>query len=214
MAMVVDDDEWTTDLDGNDEPTDLPPDHVFDLPDLFDDLPDGFDAVIDADQSFSAESTDAITTTLDAAYLAGTQETRSAEVDLYDSGTTRHMTGFFHRLFNYVETDLVPIVTADKRSFHAVGKGDMYVYLPNRDKSTSRILLKDVLYSPKMGVTLVSISRIAGAGSTVVFTGNVCRIYTKNKEVIGEIKVENTIGGMRYSTTPQHGKFLDRLTFG
>ena len=41
-----------------------------------------------------------------------------------------------------------------------------------------------------MGITLISISRIAGAGSTVVFTGNVCHIYTKNREVIGEIKVK------------------------
>jgi hypothetical protein len=100
------------------------------------------------------------------------------------------MSGFFHRIFNYVETKPVPIITADKRPFHAIGKGDMYVYLPNRDKSNSRILLKDVLYAPDMGITLVSISRIAGTGATVVFTGNVCRIYSKDREVIGEIKVK------------------------
>ena len=56
------------------------------------------------------------------------------------------MTGFFHQLFNYTNTTPVPIVTANKRSFKATGKGDMYVYLPNRDKSNLRILLKDVLY--------------------------------------------------------------------
>ena len=30
----------------------------------------------------------------DAASLAGTDETRGAEVDLYDSGATQHMSGF------------------------------------------------------------------------------------------------------------------------
>lgn len=68
------------------------------------------------------------------------------------------MLGFFHRLFNYVDIAPVPIISADKRSFQAKGKGDMYVHLPNQDKPDSRILLKDVLYAPKMGITLVSIS--------------------------------------------------------
>jgi hypothetical protein len=45
---------------------------------------------------------------------------------------------------------------------------------------------------------LVSISRIAGAGSTVVFTRNVCRIYSKDWEIIGEIKVE---GGLYWVLT-------------
>ena len=107
----------------------------------------------------SADFQGSIMIELDAAYLAGTDETHSAEVDLYDSGTTRHMSGFYHRLVNYVDIDPIPIKTADKCSFHAIGKGDMYIYLPNRDQSNSKILLKDVLYVPRMGITLVSISR-------------------------------------------------------
>ena len=46
------------------------------------------------------------------------------------------------------------------------------------------------MYAPRMGITLISISRVAGAGSTVVFTGNICRIYLKDREVISEIKVK------------------------
>ena len=130
--------------------------------------------MIDVDQQSSYAPEDPVWINLEAAYLARSNETRSIEMDLYDSGTTRHMTGFFHQLFNYTDTTPVPIITADKRSFEATGKGDMYVYLPNRDKSNLCILLKDVLYVSEMGITLVSISRIAGAGSTVVFTGNVC----------------------------------------
>ena len=173
-----------------DELTDHSPDFVLDLPALFDGIDETLD---DADEVIDAVSADIqgpIMIELEAAYLAGTDETRNTEIDLYDSGTTRHMSGFHHRLINYVDIDPIPIRTADKHSFQATGKGDMYVYLPNRDKTNSRILLKDVLYAPQMGTTLVSISRIAGAGSTVVFTANVCRIYSKDRKVIGEIKVK------------------------
>ena len=191
MAMVIEDERATECFEETDERTEYPLDHVLDLPHLFDEIddsPDGIDEMIDVNQMISAQ--EPIKIDRDTAYLAGTDETRSAEVDLYDSGTTRHMTGFYHRLINYVDVDPIPIITADKRTFQAMGKGDMYIYLPNRDKSNSRILLKDVLYAPRMGITLISISRVAGAGSTVVFTGNVCRIYSKDREIIGEIKVK------------------------
>ena len=174
--------------------TEYPTDHLFELPDLFESIVDPLDDpddVTDVDQTLNAVPENIVRTNLEAAYLVGTAETRTAEVDLYDSGTSRHMSGFRHRLFNYIETDPVPIITADKRAFRAFGKGDMYIYLPNRDNTNSRVLLQDVLYAPKMGITLVSISKVTAAGSTVVFTGNVCRIYTKDREVIGEIKVKN-----------------------
>jgi len=190
MAIPIDDEQDVSDLEEEmNELTNHSPDFVLDLPDIFDSVDESLDEVIDVDQLISEDSEGTITTDLDAAYLVGTDETCSAEVDLYDSGTTCHMTGFHHRLTNYVDISPVPIKTADKRSFEAIGKGDMYVYLPNRE-SNSRILLKDVLYAPTMGITLVSISRIAGAGSTVVFTGNVCRIYSKDRDVIGEIRVK------------------------
>ena len=82
----------------------------------------------------------------------------------------------------------------------------MYVKVPNLDGSSSRILLKDVLYAPMMGVTLVSISHIAGAGSTVIFSGSYCRIYNKSREVIGQIKVK---GGLYrvFTTSPGVGAY-------
>jgi hypothetical protein len=78
----------------------------------------------------------------------------------------------------------------------------MYVNMPNRNRSNSRILLKDVLYAPSMGVTLVSISRITNSGSTVVFSGDFCRIYNMGKTLIGEIKVK---GGLYRVYYPRNG---------
>src|SRR5271155_1901746 len=85
----------------------------------------------------------------------------------------------------------------------------MYVYLPNEDSSPPRVLLKNVLYAPDMGVTLVSISRIAAAGSIVVFAGDTCRIYDKEWKIIGRIKVK---GGLYcvYATHPIEGEYAGK----
>ena len=108
----------------------------------------------------------------------------SIEVDLYDSGATCHMSGFHHKFINFVEIEPIPITAADKQTFKATGKGDMQIYLPNGNS----VLLKSVLYAPSMSITLVSISQIANAGSTVVFSRDICKIYDKNRKVIGEIE--------------------------
>ena len=58
--------------------TDYSPNHDLDLPNLFDGVDeslDGFDEMIDANQDLSTEPVDEVTTSLDAAYLAGTDET-------------------------------------------------------------------------------------------------------------------------------------------
>ncbi|KAF8159410.1 hypothetical protein B0H34DRAFT_625413, partial [Crassisporium funariophilum] len=68
-----------------------------------------------------------------------------------------------------------PITAADKRVFHAIGKGDLRVKIPN-GQDTTTILLKDVLYTPTMGLTIISISCIAAAGYSSLFHSNFCRI--------------------------------------
>jgi hypothetical protein len=137
----------------------------------------------------NSESDDgAYTTTFSADELAGSAESQNAEVDLYDSGASRHMSGFRHKFIDIVEIEPIPITAADKRTFQATGRGKMLIHLPNGDQGTSRIYLMNALYAPTMGVTLVSISRVAKAGYTVIFSGDFCRIYKANKERIGEIK--------------------------
>ena len=81
----------------------------------------------------------------------------------------------------------------------------MYVNILNRNHLNSQILLKDVLYAPSMGVMLVSISRIASARSTVVFTGEFCRIYNKGRTLIREIKVKGGLYRVYYSKSGAKG---------
>ena len=122
------------------------------------------------------------------AVLAGSAESRKAESDLYDSGASRHMTPFRHRLINFMTIDSRPIRAADKRIFHAVSKGDMQIQIPN-GRNTTTILLKDVLYAPDMGLTIISISRVAAAGYSTLFHANFCRIFDHRNSRIGHIHV-------------------------
>jgi hypothetical protein len=85
------------------------------------------------------------------------------ETELYDSGASRHMTADRDRLENFVSIVPKAIAAAEKRYFQATGKGNLRIKIPN-GKTTSSILLTDVLYCPEMGLTLVSISKLADAG--------------------------------------------------
>lgn len=116
--------------------------------------------------------------------------------ELYDSGASRHMTPFRHKMINYTSIEPTSIKAANSRTFQAVGKGDMYVNVPCNGKST-RILLKDVLHAPSMSYTLISVSKITASGCAVVFRGHTCKIYNKANKLIGEIPKENGLYGTR-----------------
>jgi len=111
----------------------------------------------DTELEFINLSNEAYTTSFAAAMLSkdgiGNQ---LIDVDFYNSGASRHMSGHRHHFTNFVEIKPRPITATDK-AFNAVGKDDMPIDLPNGN-ATSTILLKDVLYTLSMGVTLVSIS--------------------------------------------------------
>jgi hypothetical protein len=157
----------------------------------------------------------AYTTTLDLGMLS--QDglgSKLVDVELFDSGASRHMSGHRHRFINFTEIETRPITAADKRSFNAIGKGDMYINVP-QGNGTSQIRLLDVLYAPSMGVTLVSIGKITDSGASVLFHGNVCRIFDSTRVLLAEIPKE---GGLYRTFTPHAestgcvAKVVDLLT--
>ena len=106
--------------------------------------------------------------------------------ELYDLGASRHMSPYRERFVTYHSIPPRAITTADKRIFYAVGTGDLQIEVPN-GSSTTAVLLKDALHTPDMGVTIVSISRIAKAGYAVSFEGDSCKIKNRSGAVIGTI---------------------------
>ena len=97
------------------------------------------------------------------------------EMELYDSGATRHMSPHRNRLENYKEIAPKSITVVDQRSFQATGRGDLLIRIPN-GKGSTPMLLKDVLHCPDIGPTLVSIGRIDDAGYAVLFQNGTCSI--------------------------------------
>jgi hypothetical protein len=97
----------------------------------------------------------------------------------FSSGPFRLSIPYRKRLLDYVEIEPKEITAADsdKGKFRAIGLGYIKITLPNGPRNTSaKMLLEDVLYAPKLGVTLVSISRVAGSGYTGVFHGDECKM--------------------------------------
>jgi hypothetical protein len=115
------------------------------------------------------------------------------DIELYDSGASCHMSGYQHHFINYHTIPPKPITAANKCSFSAIGMGDMYITVPNGDKAPTCVLLEDILYALSMGVTLVSISQIAIAGSTLVFQDLTWCIYKKDKTCVNVIKMKNRL---------------------
>lgn len=152
---------------------------------------------------------EAYTQTFDYAMLTESGGKHLLDVELYDSGASSHMSGYRNRFTNFKTIPPKPITAADKRSFNAIGKGDMYINVPN-GPTTSRVLLRDVLYAPTMGVTLVSISRITKAGSNVLFTGDTCKIFDKDRKIVGKIKVDGGLYRVYQGRRPDSEEFAGK----
>jgi GAG-pre-integrase domain len=76
--------------------------------------------------------------------------------------------------------------SANKQKFKAIAKGDMIVNVPNRP-AISKLHLKDVLYAPEVGYTLVSIRCLDEDGYSTSFENGVCRIRDDDGTVVGLI---------------------------
>ena len=106
--------------------------------------------------------------------------------EILDSGCTRHMTPDRHRLANYREIPPKSICAANQESFSAIGMGDMTIHLPN-GATTTQIKLRDVLYAPNMGSTLISVAKIDDAGYSATFASGKCVIRNPQDQIIAQV---------------------------
>ena len=89
--------------------------------------PDTCSEIFDGLESLSKEieyvpmEEEAYVMTYEASMLRGTPGMLPTDINLYDLGASRHMSGFHHRFMKFVKIDSKPITTADRRSFSAVG---------------------------------------------------------------------------------------------
>ena len=107
---------------------------------------------------------------------------------IIDSGASRHFSPERSKFLNYEEfINSEPIPAADGRTFSALGKGDLKVYLPNGSQKPTLITLKNVLYSPHMAFTLISVSCVDRAGFSLLIKDGTCTIRSPSSKIIGRI---------------------------
>ena len=127
---------------------------------------------------------------------SGTAFADGLYTELFDSGTTRHISPYRDLFENFTEIPPKAFNAANKQKFEAVGQGEMLIELPNGVDS-SKLQLTEVLYSPEVGYTLVSIGRLDKCGYSTTFEGGKCTIRNGSGTTIGQI--------------PQSGKGLYKL---
>lgn len=108
------------------------------------------------------------------------------EVELYDSSAFWHMSPFPHHFTNLHSIPPHFIIVANSWVFYATGTGNLKIDVFNGALFTP-ITLKNALYAPDMGLTVVLISCISAAGYSVTFEGKSCMIKNKSGKIIGDI---------------------------
>ena len=115
---------------------------------------------------------------------------------LFDSGASRHMSSYCDHFTNFKSIVPKAITAANKHTFEAIGKGDLTILIPN-GSSTTHILLCDILYAQKMGITLVSIGKLDVTGYTALFRDKQCQILDAQKKKLVEIPLTSGLYSLR-----------------
>ena len=122
----------------------------------------------------------------------------ASHIELYDSSCSTHITPYHEYLENYSEITPKTMNIANKQSFHAVGKENMTIEVPNSTK-TSELKLTKVLYSPEVGYTLVSIGKLDKCSFQYSFGNRKYSIFMKKENKTGEIP-KNAHGLYKYTS--------------
>jgi hypothetical protein len=104
------------------------------------------------------------------------------------------MSPYLHSFTNFEYIEPLPISAADNRTFDAIGKEDMQISIPN-GASASNVTLRDVLYAPSIGYTLVSLSRVDAAGYSTLIRDGTLHILDRRggDSTIGQIPVHGGV---------------------
>src|ERR1700678_2281432 len=111
--------------------------------------------------------------------------------ELYDSGCTNHISPYRNRFENFQSIIPRHFRAANKQTFSSTGKGELVIDVPSGTGET-QLRLHDVLYSAKVGYTLVSVGRLDEAGFTVKFGGGKCVLIGEDDVEIGVVPRTST----------------------
>ena len=110
----------------------------------------------------------------------------SQVIKLYDLGCTHHILPYHASFTSLVETPPKAFRATNKQHFSATGIGELTVDIPNGTK-TSKLHLTEVLYSPEVGYTLISVGKLNDLGYAPTFGRGKCTIYAPSGDTAGVI---------------------------
>jgi hypothetical protein len=106
---------------------------------------------------------------------------------IFDSGARDHISPYKNDFISFESIKPCPIAAANNHKISAIGKGTMVIKIPNGSRITT-LYLRDVLYSPEISFTLVSLSRADKAGYSTLIKGGMMNIVDRTqKKTIGQI---------------------------
>ena len=105
----------------------------------------------------------------------GATNTNIPRAKIYDSGCSKHLTPYRDALKNCVNIPPKSFQAANKQSINAVGMGEMTIDVPN-GTTMSQLKLTEVLYSPQVGYTLMSVGCLIEKGFSITFSRGKCTI--------------------------------------
>ena len=115
-------------------------------------------------------------------------------------GATQHIMLYHSLLTNYSTIAPKAISTVKKHSFSAIGCRSLKLDIPN-GKSTTSIILKEVLHALDIAATLISFGCIDQASYSATFKGGTCTICNVNRHPVGLIPAQN--GLYKMNARPQ-----------
>jgi Pol polyprotein, beta-barrel domain/Integrase core domain/GAG-pre-integrase domain len=110
----------------------------------------------------------------------------SPHVEVYDSSCTKHITPYQDAVTGFTAIAPRSFQAANQQSFKAIRMGEMVINVPN-GTTTSQLNLTEVLYSPEVGYTLVSIGRLDDAGFAITFADGKCVIREQGGRPVGTV---------------------------
>jgi len=133
-----------------------------------------------------------------ATLACNTSPLSNLEVDVYDSGTSSHMSPNRACFISMKEIPPKPIKAADQTLFTATAIGDLHVSIPN-GKTSRDITLKQVLYCLDLAFTLVSLTRCDLAGYSALLKGCKYTISDPHRTILGQIPLSGGLYKHKYA---------------
>ncbi|CAG4939045.1 unnamed protein product [Colias eurytheme] len=106
-----------------------------------------------------------------------------------DSGASKHMTACKNNLVNSShQHEIKEIIIANQTRVPVLCSGDVNIVTVVKDVEYD-ITVKDVLFIPDLTTNLLSVSQLIRSGNSVIFEENVCYIYNRQRELVGQAEL-------------------------